>query len=65
MMKVIRLIELLEQFPISANARAYEGEVCGIVIEDDFGTMAVINAHEAEGMIGLNNRDFIEDIRRK
>ena len=61
-MKVGKLITLLTEFPMTANARAYEGEVCGIVIEDDAGTMAVINAHEAEDM--HSGRDFIEDIRR-
>ena len=60
-MKIERLIELLEEFPATANARACEGEVCGIVIEDQAGVMAIINAHECEDMY---DRDYIEDTRR-
>ena len=61
-MRVGKLIELLKEFPETANARAYEGEVCGIVIDDSAGTMAVINAHEGEDMY---DRDYIEDTRRE
>ncbi len=53
-MRVDQLIEELKKFPPDANARAYEGEVCGIIIESgsgrtgDYKELAVIPAHESE-----------------
>ena len=53
-MKVSKLIEELQKYPPDANARAYEGEVCGIIIEAvepgrPFGKeLGVIFAHESE-----------------
>ena len=51
-MNVGRLKKILEQFPDDANARAYEGEVCGLIIEEAgegfTPIIAVIYAHESE-----------------
>ena len=48
-MRVDQLIAELSKFPSDFNARAYEGEVCGIIIEDDnVDSVAVIEAHETD-----------------
>lgn len=54
-MRVDNLIEELKKYPPDANARAYEGEVCGIIIEamPDAGKkygkqIGLIEAHESE-----------------
>ena len=51
MMRVDRLIEILQRFPGDWNARAYEGEKCGIIVEesDDWDAAGcVIFAHASE-----------------
>ena len=49
-MRVSKLIEELQKYPPDANARAYEGEVCGVIVEaSKFGALlGVIVAHESE-----------------
>ena len=53
-MRVDKLIEELMAYPTDGNARAYEGEVCGIIIErgrycnDAYEELGVIFAHESE-----------------
>jgi len=52
--RVSKLIKELQKYPMDANARAYEGEVCGIIVEnhvdwdDDYEMLGVIDAHESE-----------------
>jgi hypothetical protein len=50
-MKVSQLIEELKKYPADANAYAYEGEVCGVVIVDRhkrFKELGVIEANESD-----------------
>ena len=62
-MKVKQLIKELKKYPPNANARAYEGEVCGIIIEskkdffsDDYEYLGCIEAHESENVRFIRSR---------